>query len=141
MASKRGTATLRGVTTDHLQAELVRRQQGLPSLYKQLERAQANVQRLVSAIEALGGSAGAGGVSGRHRRGLGPRKRPKNDSNLIEALAKLLKGKTMSVTEASQKVQQAGYKTTAANFRTIVNQTLIKSDKFKKISRGQYTAA
>lgn len=67
--------------------------------------------------------------------------RPKNDMNLVEALAKLLKGKQMSVTEATSKVQEAGYKTSAANFRTIVNQTLIKSNRFKKISRGQYTTA
>jgi hypothetical protein len=45
------------------------------------------------------------------------------------------------VTQVAAAVQKAGYKTFAANFRTIVNQTLIKNRKiFKKISRGQYTA-
>ncbi len=62
--------------------------------------------------------------------------------NLVEALQKLLKGRTLSVTDMTQKVQDSGYKTSAANFRTIVNQTLIKNAKtFKKISRGMYTAA
>jgi hypothetical protein len=46
----------------------------------------------------------------------------------------------MSVTQATQKVQDAGYKTTAANFRTIVNQTLIRDNRFKRVSRGQYTS-
>jgi len=49
-------------------------------------------------------------------------------------------GKTMGVSEAADAVQRAGYKTSAANFRTIVNQTMLKSPKIKKVSRGQYTA-
>ena len=61
--------------------------------------------------------------------------------NLVEALQKTLKGKTMGVTEVTEAVQKNGYKTSAANFRTIVNQTLIKHPKtFKKIARGQYSA-
>jgi hypothetical protein len=48
----------------------------------------------------------------------------------------------MGVTEAATAVQKAGYTTNAANFRTIVNACLIKHKKlFKKVSRGQYTAA
>ena len=61
--------------------------------------------------------------------------------NLVDSLAKVLKSKTLSVTEATEAVQKAGYLTTAANFRTIVNQALIRETKvFKKVSRGQYTA-
>ncbi len=68
--------------------------------------------------------------------------RPKNDMNLVESLAKVLRGKTMSVTQVAEAVQAAGYQTTAANFRTIVNQALIKNNKtFKKVQRGQYTAS
>jgi hypothetical protein len=46
----------------------------------------------------------------------------------------------MSVTDVTAAVQKAGYNTNAANFRTIVNQCLINSGKFKRIERGQYTA-
>ena len=60
--------------------------------------------------------------------------------NLVQALAKVLKGRSMGVTEVSHAVQEAGYRTTSPNFRTIVNQTLIKSPLFKRLSRGQYTA-
>ena len=76
------------------------------------------------------------------RRNGTKRKRPRNETNLVEALAKTLKNKTMSVMETAAAVQKAGYKTTSPNFRTIVNQTLLGYKKvFKKISRGQYTAA
>jgi hypothetical protein len=42
------------------------------------------------------------------------------------------------VTDVVELVQKQGYKTTAANFRTIVNQALGKKTLFKKISRGIY---
>ncbi len=68
--------------------------------------------------------------------------RAQNTMTLTEALQGVLRGKTMGVTEVSKAVQKAGYKTNAANFRTIVNQTLIKNSKmFRKVDRGLYTAA
>lgn len=71
----------------------------------------------------------------------GSRKRHRNDTNLVGALQKVLNGKTLGVTEAANAVQKAGYKTTSPNFRTIVNQTLIKHpDAFSKKGRGLYTA-
>lgn len=71
----------------------------------------------------------------------GSRKRHRNETNLVEALQQVLSGKTMGVTEAAQAVQKAGYKTTSPNFRTIVNQTLIKNpEAFTKQGRGLYTA-
>ena len=69
------------------------------------------------------------------------RRRARNKMNLVQALQKTLQSKTLSVTEAAAAVQKGGYKTHSANFRTIVNQTLIKNPKlFKKVARGQYTA-
>jgi hypothetical protein len=48
----------------------------------------------------------------------------------------------MSVTDAAAAVLESGYKTSAENFRTMVNQALIKrTDLFKKVARGKYTAA
>lgn len=154
MAQKAGVAklTLGGLSTEDLSRELQRRQRGLPALYSKLAKAEAKVKRIMSAIQMLGGgTTGAVAAPGR-RRGRPPgvrnrlaaggragRKRPKNKTNLVEALAVVLKGKTMGVTEVTAAVQAAGYKTSSANFRTIVNQALIKSDAFKKVSRGQYT--
>jgi hypothetical protein len=68
--------------------------------------------------------------------------RPQNSVNLADALVGVLKGKTLGVSEAADAVLKSGYQTNAANFRTIVNQTLIKNrSMFKKVGRGQYTAS
>jgi len=89
-------------------------------------------------------AARAGGRSSRKRgpsKPTGSRKRHRNDTNLVEALSQVLSGTTMGVSEVAQAVQDAGYKTTSPNFRTIVNQTLLKhTDVFTKKGRGQYTA-
>lgn len=56
-------------------------------------------------------------------------------------LEQVLAGATMSVSEAVDAVQRAGYKTKSENFRTIVNQALLANkDRFRKVARGQYTA-
>lgn len=118
-----------------LHAEIRKRERRAGGLLKKRQRLAAKLSQLDAQIERLGISAGkatrgGGGV------------RPRNEMNLVEALSKVLKGKTMSVTDVSEAVQKAGYKTSAANFRTIVNQALIKNNKvFKKVDRGQYTAA
>lgn len=123
------TENVTGMSTAELRAEIARRQRGLAALTRRRERLVSNLADIDAQIRELGGTA------------VGIRKRPKNEMNLVEALQKLLKNKQMSVTEAAQAVQDAGYQTTAANFRTIVNQTLIREKVFKKISRGIYTAA
>jgi hypothetical protein len=133
---------LSGLSVDELQAEIARRSRSNSKLLKQHAKAMKKLEEIERQIIANGGS-----ISGSRRlRFGGPgvnlgRKRPKNDMNLVEALTKTLKGKTMGVTELAVAVQKNGYKTSAANFRTIVNQTLIKHPKtFKKIARGQYSA-
>lgn len=153
------SGSLSGVATSVLQEEIERRQ----SVVQELEAKQARLLEEAEeigqqiAMYAVGGSSARSngrrsatrGTNSRARRAssgpaaasrTGSRKRPRNDMNLVEALAKLLKGRTMSVTDMTAAVQKAGYKTTSPNFRTIVNQTLLKSDRFKKVARGQYTA-
>jgi hypothetical protein len=72
---------------------------------------------------------------------LGARTRARNPNNLVESLAAVLRGKTLSVTDAAEAVQRAGYQTTSPNFRTMVNAALLKKKFFKRVERGQYTAA
>ena len=143
--NKKRSGSLSGLSTTALAAELARRERRLPMLKRQ----QAELLRKLDEVEAQIDAIGGGGKSGRKSSGrpvgrpVGSgvgRKRPRNTMNLEDALAKTLKGKTMSVTDATSAVKASGYKTTAANFRTIVNATLLKSKKIKKISRGQYTA-
>jgi hypothetical protein len=146
--NKRG-ASLSRMTTSALSAELARRQRRLPMLQRQHADLMNKLEAIEAEIAEMGGNATGGGAtrgrkpSGRPAGrpvGSGGGKRPRNAKNLEDTLADTLRGKTMSVTEATAAVQSRGYKTTAANFRTIVNATLLKSKKIKKVSRGQYTA-
>ena len=119
------------MTTAELQAELKRRERSVRKLERRRERLLADLGEVEQLLAAEGALSASGGI----------RRRPRNEMNLVDSLSGVLKGKTMSVTEVTQAVQQAGYMTTAANFRTIVNQALIREKKtFKKVARGQYTA-
>lgn len=138
MAKKAGRTggSLRGVTVEDLRKELERRRRSSGKLLKKREKLAAQVEAIDAQLALLDVS--TGGVM----RVGGPRKRPQNTMGLVPFLVKVLRGKTMGVTEVSVAVQRAGYKTTSPNFRTIVNQALIKNtDKFKKLERGKYTAA
>lgn len=126
-----GGGGLSGVSVHDLQRELARRQRELTSLHRRRSRLVEKLKTLDASIAGLGGMISAGPD--------GSRRRPRNDKNLVEALAELLDGKTMSVTEAADEVQKAGYVTTSPSFRTIVNQTLINSGRFKRVGRGLYT--
>lgn len=91
--------------------------------------------RLVQAIEELDARIAAAG-------GVPPgRKRPTNAETLVDALHRLLTGRQLSVLDAADQVQRAGYVTTSRTFGIAVNQTLINYPKrFKRVSRGVYTA-
>ncbi len=114
-----------------LRAELALRERGISKLRNKHAKLAAKAAALEAQIRELGGSV-SGGLTGRGSR-------PRNTKNLVESMAQLLKGKTLSVTDIAQAVQDAGYRTTSPNFRTIVNQALINSPLFKNISRGKYT--
>lgn len=137
--ARKSSGSLKGISIVELQQELRRRQAGASSLIRKREALAARLAKVDAELASLGIQGGRGGKSAPM---AGGRKRPVNDMNLVEYLQKVLKGKTMGVTEVANAVMKAGYKTTAANFRTIVNQTLIKHKTiFKKVQRGQYTAA
>ncbi|HPO92606.1 MAG TPA: hypothetical protein PL072_03955 [Phycisphaerales bacterium] len=124
--AKKGSGGLAGLSVVELQAELSRRQRAAGGLLRKRDRLLAKLREVEAQIDAMGASGGG-------------RRRPKNDMNLVEALSKALDGKTMSVTEVAEAVQRQGYRTSSPSFRTIVNQTLINSGKFKRVSRGKYT--
>ena len=139
---KRSTRTaLAKLSMGQLQAEMDRR----ASAVARLETRRAKLLGELADIDyQIGQAGGASGgktrVASVTRRGTA-RKRPRNTSNLVDALRKTLKGRTLSVTDVADAVQKGGYKTTSENFRTIVNQTLISNKKvFRKVSRGKYTA-
>lgn len=152
-------AKLSRVSTVDLRNELNRRQSQAGALMARRTKLAAELAGIDAELDAFEPvdtapvKRGPGRPPGRTaKRGLPDRKprkanrgaktRSENSMTLTDSLQKVLKNKTMGVTEVSVAVQKAGYKTNAENFRTIVNQTLIKNPKiFKKISRGLYTAA
>ncbi len=133
------------MSLDRLEAEVRRRRQILGRLEARRRGLVAELERI---DREMAGSGGVGGVNaanaaaGPGNRATGGRgKRPKNKLNLVEALGKVLKRETLSVTDAATAVQRIGYRTTSPNFRTIVNQALLANRRvFKKMGRGQYTA-
>lgn len=126
---------LETVSTARLAEELKRRERDLSKLESRREKLAVQLAELDDQIAAL---AGAGGYGATARGGV--RRRPRNDKPLADALVEVLTGATMGVSEVAEAVQKAGYRTSSPNFRTIVNQTLLRDKRIKKIARGQYTA-
>ena len=101
-----------------------------------LERQRSDLQRKLDGVERqiakLGGSLRGG------RRGAGGRAR--NEQSLVAVLESVLgNGKPMKVGDIVDAVTAGGYRSNSANFRGIVNQTLIKERKrFAPVDRGVY---
>jgi len=123
------------MSVSDLQGELRRRQRALPALNRKRAKLMTRVAQIDAHISALGGSVGARPASAMGRRG------PRKESSLVAMLTKVLTGKTMGVIEAGLAVKDAGYESDSPNYRTMVNAALLKKAFFKRVSRGQYTAA
>ncbi|CAG1005773.1 hypothetical protein PHYC_03261 [Phycisphaerales bacterium] len=110
-------------------------------LHKEIRRRQRAGERLLRRVEKvrrtlaeLERQAAENGVDSRRLTAR------RNDTNLVDSLRAVLKRKTMSVMEAVEAVRKAGYRSSAANFRTMVNIALLKKEFFKRVERGRYTA-
>ena len=125
-------------------AQLERILQDRRSELNRLERQRSVLQRKLDDIDqqivklngSLRGSRGGGGGGG---GGRGSRAR--NEQSLVEVIDAVLRdsGKPMRVGEIVEAVQAGGYRSNSANFRGIVNQTLIKERKrFAAAKRGLY---
>jgi hypothetical protein len=142
---RRRGGKLARITVADINAELSRRRAQAGALQRRHDELAAEVAGLRADLEALGSPTGAvprGRGRGGRRRGPGaPRSRrmPKNKVKLPDALAAVLKGKTMSVAEAGAAVRRAGHKTNARNFYAVVSMALNKSGKFRRVSRGRYS--
>lgn len=125
----RGTPSPAEMSVAQLQAELKKRQKGNRALERRRDRLLAQIAEINAQISELSGHAD-----------VTPSGRVRNTQTLPDALYGVLQGRELSVTTAADAVRAAGYVSGAANFRTIVNQTLLKDKRFKKLSRGVYTA-
>lgn len=119
---------------DSRRSELVKLQRQRAKLQKKLNQIDRKIDRVGG--EAGGGS-GAGAVNGA-RRGGG--RRARNAQSLNDTMEAVLRsaGKPLSVTDIMEGALASGYRSSSANFRGIVNQTLIKDNRFGQSSRGVY---
>ena len=111
-------------------AELERLLSSRQKQLKRLHRKRDALQRRIDAIDDQIGSLG-----GPHR----PGGRAHNAMSLAKTLEKVLSsGKPVKVANIVAAVKAAGYRSNSANFRAVVNQTLIKNEQFASAGRGMY---
>ncbi len=114
--------------------EMLRDQRGQRAkLLVERKNVAARLDQIDRQIGMLDGEMGVTGGSGSGRRAH-------NALSLPDAIHAVLKknGKPMKVGDITASVQTAGYQSTSANFRGIVNQALIKDSRFIQDGRGVY---
>ena len=123
--------SLARLSLDELEQMLEGRRRTLKKLQKQRAKWQKRLDRVDAEIAAM---------SGRRSSLRGGGKRPRNPVNLPDAIAGVLASsrQPLFVSEITDRVQKAGYRSSSANFRGIVNLTLIKDKRFENTARGVY---
>lgn len=118
-------------------AELERVLEERRSELSKLTRQRSNLEKKLSVIDRKIARVGGAGALGR-RRGRGGRAR--NERSLTETIETVMKGsnKPMKVPDIVDSVVSTGYQSQSANFKGIVNQTLIKDKRFQQVERGVY---
>lgn len=111
-----------------LQRLLNSRQRQVEKLQRKRQKLQKRIDAVDAQIVELGGSTTGAG------------RRARNTISLDEAIHQVLEkaGKPLPVGDIMQQVQKLGYRSSSANFRGIVNQTLIKDKRFAATARGVY---
>jgi hypothetical protein len=130
MARPRSTVDL---SLAQLERLMQSRRTELTRLSRERDKLQKKLDTLDERISEI-----SGGMMRGTRGGGGTRAR--NAMNLPDVIHQVLTktGAAMSVGDIMEKVQAGGYRSTSANFRGIVNQTLIKDKRFTSSSRGMY---
>lgn len=122
-------AQLERILSDR-RSELTRLGRQRDQLQRKLDGVERQIFRLQGSMRGMGRrGAGGGGI------------RARNDQSLVATIESVLRdsGKPMRVGEIVDAVQAGGYRSNSANFRGIVNQTLIKERKrFSPAARGLY---
>jgi hypothetical protein len=100
-----------------------------------LRKQRTKIQRELNAVDRQIDKIEGGGGGGRGGNG-----RVRNAQSLNDTIDQVLRegGKPMKVGDIVDAVKAAGYRSSSANFRGIVNQTLIKDKRFNAPERGLY---
>ena len=128
------TAAPGNMTISQLENLLTTRRTRLSALVRERKKLQNKLNAMDAQINSLNGRAlglsGGGGGGGRVR----------NEQSLVATIEKVLRnsGKPTRVGDITDAVLKTGYRTNSANFRSIVNQTLIKEKQFASAGRGLY---
>ncbi|HYO08999.1 MAG TPA: hypothetical protein VER17_08495 [Tepidisphaeraceae bacterium] len=135
----RVAASPNGLTIAQLEQMLSGRRAELSKLEKTRNKLARKLDALDARIVSLGGSVRGGAGRGQGGSGGGGG-RVRNEKSLNETIAGILgkSGKPMKVGDIADACKDGGYKTNSANFRGIVNQTLIKDKRFGSAGRGLY---
>ena len=123
-----------GLSLAQLERLMQSRRTELNRLTRQRDKIQKKLDTLNDRISEISGGM-AGGT-----RGGGGGTRARNAMNLPEVIHQVLSksGSAVGVGDIMDKVRAAGYRSNSANFRGIVNQTLIKDKRFSSAARGVY---
>jgi hypothetical protein len=115
------------MTIAELEKILESRRRKVAGLERERGRLRKRLEELDRKISSLNGGRGAGG-------------RAQNAMSLVAAMESALRsaGRPLSVGDILQKVHAAGYRSNSANFRALINQTLIKEKRFVSAGRGIY---
>lgn len=124
-------ASVAELSIESLERLIAKRRRDLARLLKKRQKVERKLAVIDEQIASLGGS---GAVRG---------SRARNEVSLVEAITGVLEkaGGAMKVGDITYKVLATGYRSTSPNFKSIVNQTLIKEKKFKNAARGLYHLA
>ena len=115
-----------------LQMQLGEQRQRRAKLTLERKKFQGKIEQIDREIASLEGGPSSNGTAGATRA--------RNTKPLPDVIADVLKkhGKPMKVAAITDAVRGTGYHSSSINFRGIVNQALIKDDRFTSPSRGLY---
>jgi septal ring factor EnvC (AmiA/AmiB activator) len=119
------------LSLDQLERMVNQKRKELARLSRKRATAQRRLDDIDDRIRRLGGSAMSIRGGGRRAR---------NDQSLVEVIHAVLQkaGRPLRVSAIADAASSAGYRSSSANFRGIVNQMLIKDPRFNSQSRGFY---
>jgi hypothetical protein len=128
------------LTIAQLQRVLNDKKAELDKLYRQRNQLQKKMNGLDRQIERVNGGADGLRLGRGMAGGGGGGTRARNEHSLLDTIERVLRsaGKPLKVGDIMDGVLATGYRSGSANFRGIINQTLIKDKRFGQVERGTY---